>query len=38
MEEGAIEGDEILENVVGDELGDVEPYFMGEGIHGGGHG
>jgi len=34
--EGAVEGDKILENAVGDELGDVEPYLMGEGI-GGGH-
>jgi hypothetical protein len=38
MEEGAVEGDKILEDAVGHELGDVEPYFMGEGIHGGGHG
>ena len=37
MEEGAVEGDKTLENAIGDELGDVEPYFMGEGI-GGGHG
>ena len=34
MEEGAVEGDKTLENAIGDELGDVEPYFVGEGIGG----